>query len=93
MKRRPTLIVSSEDYHRAGADLIVAQITSNVNAVGKPGDHVIREWKASGLSRPSLIRARLATIHVRTVVRALGTLATPDMASYEAGLKQALGLA
>ena len=93
MRRRPALVISSDYYHRAGADLIVARITSNVDAVKKPGDHLIQQWSVSGLSRPSLVRARLATIHFRRVIRSLGTLAAPDMAAYEAGLAQALGLA
>lgn len=91
-KKRPALVVSSDDYNRGTPDLIIAQITGNVNAPPRPGDHHIADWQQAGLLAPSLVRAKLATIESSLVDRRLGTMPSADIQGIEVGLREALQL-
>ncbi len=92
VKRRPALIVSSDAYNAATGEVIVAQLTSRVNAPSRPGDHRIGSWEQAGLLAPSLARARLATLHSSLILRRLGTMPEEDMRAFERALVFALAL-
>ena len=91
-KQRPAVVVSTEAYYAAGNDLIIAQITSRTNPPPRPGDHLLGGWREAGLPLPSLVRARVTTIHTSRVRRLLGTLTSHDLASVDMGLRSALGV-
>ncbi len=91
-KRRPALVISSDAYHQACDDMIIAQITSRMSATPRPGDHPIRRWREAGLVAPSLVRARLTTLHRGLIVRRLGVLAEQDVQAFSKALSSALGL-
>lgn len=90
-KVRPAVVVSAEEYNR-GPDVLIASITSNRDPLSHPGDHLIRQWKAAGLLKPSLAQTKLATVEAPMIRRKLGELAAEDMAAFEDGLRDALGL-
>jgi mRNA interferase MazF len=92
LKPRPVVVVSSDAYNRRTPDLVVASITSNLQAGPHPGDHFIADWQGAGLLRPSLAQAKVTTIAQAIVRRRLGRLAPPDLAEFDAGLRLALGL-
>lgn len=52
-KRRPVVVLSSDPYHAGRDEAIVAAITSQVGRL-LPGDHLIGDWQAAGLPRPSV---------------------------------------
>lgn len=91
-KVRPAVVVSSDGYNRTSPDVLIASITSNLNAVSHAGDRPILQWKSAGLLKPSLAQAKLATVEVRTIVRVLGKLDPVDMKEVDEGLRVALGL-
>ena len=64
-KKRPALVISTEEYHQATGELLIAQITSRVSAPPRPGDYPIEGWREAKLPRPALVRARLATLKPR----------------------------
>lgn len=70
-KRRPALVVSAAAYHRARRETIVAAITSNVRR-GPFGDHVVVQWKDSGLLFPSVVTGIIRTITRSMIERKLG---------------------
>ena len=92
-KRRPALVVSSDRYNSVGREVIIAQITSRIQALPRPGDHKIAEWRDAGLLAPSLVRARLATLSGSLIARKLGNMPEPDMRAIGRSLANALGLA
>ena len=92
-KRRPALVVSSDRYNSVSREVIIAQITSRVQAPPRPGDHKIGEWQNAGLLAPSLVRARLATLNSSLVARKLGKMPEPDMRAIGTRLADALDLA
>lgn len=90
VKRRPALVVSSDEYNQSTNDIIVAQITGNTSSPPRLGDHMIAGWRQAGLLSPSRVRAKLATLHRNLVDRRLGQMPSPDMASIEANLRMVL---
>lgn len=91
-KRRPALVISNDEYNRATGDVIVAQITSKVNSPPRPGDYRLNDWRAAGLPLPSLVRARMTTLHSSLPVRTLGRMPAGEMRSIDEALAVALGL-
>jgi mRNA interferase MazF len=92
VKRRPAVVVSSNEYNRATGDVIIAQITSKVRSLPRPGDHLVGDWKAAGLLLPSLVRARMTTLHASIVIKVLGAMPSGEMAGVERGIGLALDL-
>ncbi len=92
-KRRPALIVSSNAYNTSCDDVLIAQITSQTEVEQRIGDHLVQDWREAGLLRPSLIRARLATVDGSLILRRLGVMSKEDITAFGRGLVTALALA
>ena len=88
---RPALIMSSEAYHQARQEVIVAAITSNVT---RPlfGDYLITAWQDAGLLFPSLVTGIIRTIKQTMVRRKLGSMAGPDEEAFGRLLRRSLAL-
>lgn len=92
VKRRPALIISNDTYNDATGDVIIAQITSKVNSPRRPGDHRLNDWRGAGLPLPSLVRARMTTLHSSLLVRSLGRMPDGEMRAIDKRLAETLGL-
>ncbi len=90
VKRRPADVISSDLYHSARPDLIIALITSQTAAAIGPTDHLIAAWSAANLRLPSAFRAFLATIPATDATRPIGRLSASDWAAVRARLKDAI---
>ena len=90
-KRRPALIVSSDEYHRGRQEAIIAAVTSNV-ARQLVGDHLIAGWREAGLLFPSVSTGVIRTIKQGMVERRLGTMPPGDLEAIGEKLRQALAL-
>lgn len=89
-KRRPALILSTEDYNARHPDIIVAPITSNVATV-RPDDTVLTDWATAGLLKPSVVKALLGTVEQALVVKSLGSLSANDLQGVEQTIAPILG--
>jgi len=87
IKRRPAVIVSSDEYHRSRPDVIVGLITSQVQAAT---DCALQDWKSAGLRLPSAFRTFLATLPRSTISAQIGTLSKRDWEAVRACLDLAL---
>lgn len=74
-KRRPALVISPRAFNRHG-HTVMAMITSA--PADWPGDTVLKDFAAAGLSRPCLVRLKLFTLDNRLIVRSIGKLAEAD---------------
>lgn len=90
-KWRPAVVVSGDGYNQ-GPDVVIASITSNLQALPHQGDHPLGGWKAAGLLKPSLVQTKLATVEASLVGRKLGRLTPTDMVEVARGLRKALEL-
>lgn len=91
-KWRPALVVSCDRYNEETPDVLIASITGNLAAIRHPGDHLVSEWRQVGLLQPSLLQTKLATIDASLIRRKLGVLVSSDLAEFERGLAEVLGL-
>jgi hypothetical protein len=60
VKRRPALVVSTDIYHAARPDVVLAVITSQTRAATAPTDYVLQDWAAAGCIalQPSALTSR-----------------------------------
>lgn len=77
-KKRPSVVVSSNDYQRTRSDLILIAVTGQANPATSYGEITICEWEAAGLLKPSIIKPVLTTISKQLVIRKLGQLEEVD---------------
>jgi mRNA interferase MazF len=68
-KVRPAIILGHN-----GADLFLAPISSQLANT----DVLLKEWRAAGLNVPCGIKAQLATVEERLVVKVVGKLTVAD---------------
>lgn len=90
-KKRPAVVVSSDDYHRERQDLILIAVTSQANPATAFGEMAIANWQATGLLKPSIIKPVLTTIDKGLIIRKLGQLQTLDLQDLRSLLHTILG--
>ena len=92
VKRRPALVVSTDAYHAARPDVVLAVITSQTKAATAPTDYVLQDWVTAGLHSPSAFRAYLATLPATNIVTRIGQLSDRDWLEVQARLRVALAV-
>lgn len=88
-KKRPALIISSDNYHKNRQEVIIAAITSNTKRV-LFADTKISGWQDAGLLYPSLVTAIIRTIKDSLILRKLGILSRVDFQEVQENIKQSL---
>ncbi|MBU4346651.1 MAG: type II toxin-antitoxin system PemK/MazF family toxin [Candidatus Omnitrophica bacterium] len=86
-KKRPALVISSDNYHKSRREVVVLAITSNIRRV-LFGDTKIDRWKEAGLLYPSLITGIIRTIKDNMIIRKLGTLSQQDFQKVQETLRK-----
>jgi mRNA interferase MazF len=92
VKRRPALVVSTDAYHAARPDVVLAVITSQTRTATAPTDYVLQDWSTAGLHSPSAFRAYLATLPTTSIVAVIGQLSQHDWLEVQARLRIALAV-
>jgi mRNA interferase MazF len=77
-KKRPTIVVSSQNYHAVRSDLILIAVSSQVRLPLLFGEVEITDWQAAGLLKTSVIKPVLTTLQKNLVIRQLGKLQKLD---------------
>ena len=90
-KRRPVVVVSSQQYQRGRQEIIVVAITSNVDRL-LIGDHLISNWEEAGLLFPSVATGIVRTLKQSTIDRRLGAMYPTDMSAVQGNLRLIFGL-
>jgi mRNA interferase MazF len=83
-KRRPALVISSEQFNTSG-NTVLSMITSKGHRPW-PGDVEISDRSAGGLPAPCILRLKLFTLDNRLILRRLGRLSSVDRANAAAEL-------
>ena len=91
IKKRPAVIVSSNDYNVNRPDIIIMAVTSQMRSSEYFGDTIIHQWKNAGLLKPSVIKPIFTTIEKRLVLKTLGRITDEDKMALEDSLKKILG--
>ena len=77
-KVRPAIVIGKN-----GADLFLVPISS----VLANTDFPLTKWRAAGLNVPSGVKAQLATVEEKLVVKIVGRLAASDLQTLDARLR------
>lgn len=89
-KRRPALVVSTDQFHRDQDACYGAMITTARNMTDtRDGDIEIQDLARAGLSTPCVIRlARLSTFEMANGIRRVGSLSRAERRAVTALLKR-----
>jgi mRNA interferase MazF len=82
-KVRPAIVIGQH-----GTDLFVVPISSQLYNT----DFTLKDWRGAGLNVACGVKAQLATIEERLVVKTVGALASPDQRQLDARLRSWLQL-
>ena len=82
-KVRPAVVIGQN-----GVDLFVVPVSS----VLANTDFALADWRGAGLNVPSGVKAQLATVEERLVVKVVGKLAAADLQTLDQRLRIWLGL-
>ena len=74
---RPALVLSSEEFNRKHAHVVLAMITSAKHSRW-PSDVPISDLASAGLGAPSVIRFKVFTLDARLVTGSLGRLSSAN---------------
>lgn len=91
IKKRPTVIISSNSYNSQKPDLIIMAITSQFNSSINFGEIVITDFAIAGLLKPSVIKPVITTIEKSLVIRKLGKLKKSDCQNLQQLIKLIIG--
>lgn len=91
-KKRPAVIISTNDYNENSSDVIIIAVTSQINAVMEIGECLIIDWQKSGLMKLSSIKPAISTIEKILIQKSLGKLSVRDMNSMNNALAELLEL-
>ncbi|MBL16923.1 MAG: PemK-like protein [Chloroflexi bacterium] len=90
-KRRPVLLLSSDEYMEGRQEAIVSAITSNSRRL-LPGDYMMNDWEEAGLIFPSVNTGIVRTIKQNMIERKMGVVSQRDLIEIESNLNQILEL-
>lgn len=86
-KKRPAVIVSSNEYNQRRLDIIIMAITSQIKPALSFGEAAVIEWQKAGLLKESILKPTITTIDKNLVINKLGHLSTKDIKSLQETLK------
>lgn len=87
-KKRPAIVISSNDYNAARPDIILMAVTSQLRASAAFGEVWLADWEAAGLLKPSAAKPVLTTLENSLVIKQLGRLTNGDIEKLRSALKQ-----
>ena len=90
-KKRPAVIISSEQYNRQRPDIIIMAVTSQMQSANYFGDMTIRQWQQAGLLKPSVIKPIFTTVEKRLVLKKLGSMSNDDRKELKKAIQTIIG--
>ena len=90
-KRRPAVVVSGNRYNAERPDLIIMAVTSQPRSAGGVGEIEVKDWKAAGLLKPSVVKPVITTIEQTLILRRLGRLKEEDQAALRHAIAAIIG--
>ncbi len=90
-KKRPGIVISTNEYNHNRDEVIIAAVTSRTNRL-MHGDYLITDWKGAGLLAPSVATAIYRTIKQDMIAQKVGTIQRGDAVEIGKKVKYVLGL-
>ncbi len=90
-KKRPAVIISSDQYNRQRPDIIIMAVTSQMQSAEYFGDITISQWKEAGLLKPSVIKPIFTTVEKGLVLKKLGSMSNNDRKELKNAIQAIIG--
>jgi mRNA interferase MazF len=87
-KKRPAIVISSDNYNLYKPDIILIAVTSQVNTTLQFGELPIDDWAGAGLLKSSVVKPIITTLDRNLVVKILGKLQSSDIQALENNLQK-----
>jgi mRNA interferase MazF len=71
IKKRPAVVISSNNYNNTSPDIVIMAITSRTEKTFGIGECMIKNWDKAGLLKPSSIKPAISTIDQKLVLKKL----------------------
>jgi mRNA interferase MazF len=91
INKRPAVVVSSTTYNRDRPDIIILAVTSQITAPSQIGTFLVKDWKAAGLLKPSVVKPIITTLQKTLVKKKLGRLIGQDIERLQDALQSIFG--
>jgi mRNA interferase MazF len=91
-KKRPTIVISSDNYNQSKLDILLIAVTSQVKTPLQFGEVLITEWSNAGLLKASVIKPIITTLENKLVIKKLGKLETTDIRALQSLLQQIIAI-
>ena len=91
VKRRPAVVVSSDEYHRTHLDVILGVLTTSLRLATTSADHVLIDWNVAGLRQPSAFRAYFSMAMPAAAV-VVGRLSATDWSTIQDCVKRSIAI-
>lgn len=92
IKRRPAVVLSTEEYHLHHPDVILGAITTNLAVCTTPHDWVLKDWQVAGLRQPSAFRTFLVVLPRQGMLAVIGQLSDADWVGVQGCIRRALAV-
>jgi len=90
-KKRPAVVISTEEYNNRRPDLIIMAITSRLYQTNDLDEKLVADWQGAGLLKPSVFKPIITTIENTLVLKQLGALQNEDRHTLSEILRNILG--
>ncbi len=90
-KKRPAIIISSDQYNRQRPDIIIMAVTSQMQSADYFGDMTISQWQQAGLLKPSVIKPIFTTVEKGLVLKKLGSMSDNDRKALKRAIQTIIG--
>ena len=91
LKKRPAVVISSNQYQQSRPDVILLAITSRIRNPLGYGEAVIQDWQQAGLMKPSIFKPLVFSLEASRILMKLGTLTYGDRERLAEILQQIIG--
>ncbi len=91
VKKRPGLVISSNQFNNKRNELIIVAITGQIEKL-RFGDYLVNDYKKAGLLRPSAVTGVIRTIKSRMVDKLLGKFSSLDMKAFYRNISNNLNM-
>src|SRR5438874_13359423 len=89
IKRRPAVVVSSDEYHSNRPDVVLCVLMTNVASATSSLDYTLQDWANAGLHAPSAFRAYFG-MALPSAVKPIGKLSARDWQEIQMRLHRAI---
>lgn len=77
IKKRPAVVISKLEFNKTREDIVLLAITSKIDNLAT-GEALLKNWKESGLVKPSAFKSVVFTVEKDYVDKSIGKLSSAD---------------